>query len=86
MKKIKIKAIFKGSDSLGYKKDTEYTLIIQHKKLLNITIERVDTEYTLIIQHKKLLNITIERVDGSGKCEYTTLITFLSNWDNIRKL
>jgi len=26
----------------------------------------------------------IERLDGSGKCEYTSLSSFLKNWDNIR--
>ncbi len=40
MKKKTIKAIFKGRDgSLGYKKDTEYTLIIKHSMCAYVEIE-----------------------------------------------
>lgn len=30
--------------------------------------------------------IVIERLDGSGRCEYSTVLTFLSNWNNIKHL
>lgn len=59
-----IKAIFKGADnSLGYKTDKEYTLIIHHK---------IDSF------------ILIEDVKGSRRCEYSSILTFLDNWDDIR--
>lgn len=43
MKKVKVKAIFKGLDgSCGYKTNREYTLVISHKTKGHIQIEDDD--------------------------------------------
>ena len=64
-----VKAIFKGQNgSLGYENGKEYNLTLEHKKGNNISI--------YITQKNKCNNIV-------GNCEYGSLISFLSNWDNI---
>ncbi len=45
MKKVTVKAIFKGKDgSLGYQKNTEYALIITHSMCANISIKCIDQQ------------------------------------------
>ncbi len=45
-----------------------------------------NTEYTLSIGHRQDEFIHIEDTSGGGWCEYGSLISFLENWDNIRKV
>jgi len=33
-----------------------------------------------------LRNIVIKKINGSGICPYVSIITFLDNWSNIKKL
>jgi hypothetical protein len=40
-------------------------------------------EYTLIIKHQNNSEIQIERFLGGGCCEYSSMVSFLENWDNI---
>jgi hypothetical protein len=62
--RMKIKAIFKGADdSLGYK---------------------FNMEYDLIIRNNSAGMIIIEKEEGGGWCAYSSIITFLENWNNIR--
>jgi len=69
MKKIKVKAIFKGADgSCGYKHGMEYELTVwQHSENgnRNIAIELADKP-------------------DENYCEYETIIGFCNNWDCIR--
>lgn len=39
-----------------------------------------------ITQHTKYGNITIQRKGGVGVCEYSSIISFFKNWDNISKV
>lgn len=39
-----------------------------------------DQQYTLILK-----GMSIERVNGLGKCEYSTIQTFMENWDVIQQ-
>ncbi len=42
-------------------------------------------EYKLTITLDEEKNINIERFDdGYGQCGYSSMLTFLDNWDNIR--
>jgi hypothetical protein len=41
-------------------------------------------EYTLVIRHSSFANISIKQPNGDGKCEYSSAISFLDNWDNVR--
>ncbi len=44
-----------------------------------------DKKYKLNITHYPDKHITIRRYDdGLGVCEYTSVLTFLDNWDNIK--
>lgn len=45
---------------------------------------KTNSEYTLIIRHKIETQIQIENVNGGGFCEYSSMVSFLENWDNIR--
>ncbi|PIZ51596.1 hypothetical protein COY27_03060 [Candidatus Woesearchaeota archaeon CG_4_10_14_0_2_um_filter_33_13] len=36
-----------------------------------------------ITQHTKYRNIAIQRKGGGGTCEYSSIITFFKNWNNI---
>ena len=66
MRELKIKAVFQGLDgSCGYKKDSEYRLVLRHK-----------------FGH----NIIIEDMDGGGYVEYSSMISFLENWDCVFNL
>lgn len=41
-------------------------------------------EYLLVIRHPKKGNIIIQKEIGiTGECEYSSVIAFLNNWDNI---
>lgn len=71
MKIIKVKAIFRGQDnSCGYRTNSEYTLDINQGNN-SFWIENSNT---------------YEHRDGSGYCEYGSVISFLENWDNIRRI
>lgn len=71
MKTITVKAIFRGQDgSCGYRNSSEYTLTINH-----------DNDVFWIEK-----NNTFKRRDSNGYCEYGSVISFLENWDNIRRL
>lgn len=56
------------------------------KGLNNSCGYKTDQEYDLVIRHKTKLNIEIEKSVGGGLCEYGSMISFLENWDNVRKL
>ena len=46
-----------------------------------------DREYILLVSHGIDEYISIEKADsGTKHCDYDTIIGFLNNWDNIRKL
>jgi len=47
---------------------------------------KTNREYTLIIRHKIESNIQIEDTNGGGWCEYGSMISFMENWDNVRRL
>ena len=65
MKKIKVKAIFRGlNNSCGYK---------------------TNSEYVLIVHHKKGENVQIETINNGGFCEYSSMLSFFENWDNVRR-
>ncbi|MFA5207361.1 MAG: hypothetical protein WC428_01775 [Candidatus Paceibacterota bacterium] len=71
--KTKVKAIFKGSDgSLGYIANHEYEFIVKE-----------DNDKFIHIESKP-------HIDKSGKtftgCVYGSIIAFLNNWDNIRRI
>ena len=58
MKKVTVKAIFRGTDgSCGYKKNTEYTLIVKHEMCANITIKNAagggECEYSSFVAYMK---------------------------------
>lgn len=73
MKKKKIKAVFKGLDgSCGFRTNTEYTLELAHKPGWNIVINEISSS------SKKQVYTT--------SVEYSSPITLLDNWDNIRVL
>ena len=38
-------------------------------------------EYELLISRQ---DISIKRINGTGKCPYTSLSSFLKNWNNIQ--
>lgn len=40
-----------------------------------------DKQYLLIVRHKKGENIIIEDYNGGGYCEYSSIISFLENWN-----
>lgn len=40
--------------------------------------------YMLVIEHKKGFNIKIHIVKGDGYCRYSSIISFLQNWDDIK--
>jgi len=39
----------------------------------------------LIIHHKTDQYIQIEDTNGGGWCEYGSIVSFLENWDNVRR-
>ena len=48
---------------------------------------KTNCEYTLEIYHENNQYIQISKVnDVGGYCDYGSMISFLSNWDNIRKV
>ena len=47
---------------------------------------RKNQEYVLSITHRTLTEIVIKNKDGGGYCEYGSMISFLDNWDNIKKI
>ena len=46
---------------------------------------KTNSEYTLIIHHKTDQYIQIEDTNGGGWCEYGSIVSFLENWDNVRR-
>lgn len=42
-------------------------------------------EYTLIVS-QSYDDIHIERNGGGGECDYGSIMSFINNWDNIRKV
>ena len=42
-------------------------------------------EYTLLIHHSAGTLVRIEDESGSHRCDYSNMMTFLDNWDNIRR-
>jgi hypothetical protein len=70
---MKVRAIFTGTNgSLGYETGREYTLYV-HRDMKCITIERSapEDDYWCV---------------NNGWCTYSTIYTFLANWDCIRKV
>jgi len=66
---MKIVAKFIGKDSLGYVNGKLYTLKLSTVKA---GLFGKDT-------------IVVERIYGGGKCPYSSIISFLSNWDDVRQ-
>jgi hypothetical protein len=69
MKTKKITAIFTGRDgSCGYKKGKKYMLTVWQHSELG---------------YNKIAIELAEKPD-EGYCEYSNIVTFLNNWDNIK--
>ena len=67
---IFVRAVFKGTDSLGYEKNKEYKLSIRHRH------ETPASPFVIIHRDDERF--------GQGFCEYSSMLTFLDNWDCIR--
>lgn len=68
-----VKAIFKGQDgSCGFKTGREYTLQITHEIKRYLSIESINPPQSIGLE--------------THYCDYSSVISFLDNWDNIRKV
>lgn len=48
---------------------------------------KTNGEYTLSITHKTKTNIEIKDLkSGGGRCEYSSVVSFLNNWDNVQRV
>ncbi len=64
---MKIRAIFIGEDSLGYRKGQTYTLLVNESHAFGFGG----------------VPITITREDGRGLCPYSSVESFRNNWNVI---
>lgn len=56
------------------------------KGLNNSCGYKTNSEYLLRLYHHTPQNLTIEDVNGcGGLCEYGSIVSFLENWDDIRR-
>lgn len=47
---------------------------------------KTNNEYTLSVHHHPDSYIKIEKVPFGGWCDYGSMVSFLKNWDNIRRV
>lgn len=42
-------------------------------------------EYALVLTNTPKRNIVVQRMDRSGTCEYSSVLSFLKNWSNVKE-